>query len=265
MYDGSVMEANTQSALEAPLAHRYIAVCDVLGFSNLTRQQPLPKLVADYRSLVSICKELTHFNSNLFPFGKESWEADLVKVAIFSDTLLVYTVPIEPKEYGLDIGTVSCFFEACSALLNAGIKNGMPLRVGVAFGQTYIEPASSLFVGEPIVDAYETEQAQDWIGGACHQSCSEAPFFDTAGAAAWQNVVLYHVPLHEGEKEMWAINWPRMPLHNERARGVILQFLSEKAEGSHGNKYRNAQEFVAHIETGLEGERARLERAIGRS
>ncbi|KRF09637.1 hypothetical protein ASG89_15580 [Paenibacillus sp. Soil766] len=64
-----------------------------------------------------------------------------------------------------------------------------------------------MYISQPIVDAYLTEQNQQWFGGACHTSCLNAPFF--------QNVVVgnglvipYEVPVkNEGRYLDNAIEW----------------------------------------------------------
>jgi hypothetical protein len=177
-------------------------------------------------------------NSSIFPHLGE--ESDIVKGVIFSDTVLLYSLPLSPDAQLIDIGVASCFFDACASLIAVSIIQEMPLRVGIAFGDTYISPAASMFLGQPIVAAYETEQLQDWIGGACHTSCDEAPFFERA-CADWQNLIRYDVPHHHGYSSMWAVNWAKWTPVVANL-GLTHEYLERHPQ----KKYIEAKRFLLH-------------------
>lgn len=200
---------------------RYVAVCDVLGFKSMLDSIEL-KCVADrYLRLLALAKHQVRENSNLLPASGD--QGNLVAHAVFSDTLLVWSQPLQENEHPADLGSVSTFFDVCSALVAASINMEMPMRVGIACGQVCIHPEFSLFIGKPIAEAHLLEEEQKWIGGACHTSCLDAPHFHRADFP-WQDVVEYDVPTKSGSRRMYALNWPR------RTTEECLSFLDVEAE-----------------------------------
>ena len=222
-----------------PIARRYVAVCDILGFSSLTTQTPLAQLATRFTKLLAHVRHSVHLNSSLFlALGEES---DFVRAAVFSDTILLYSLPLHPTQSLLDIGVTSCFFDVCANLLGESLFHDMPLRIGIACGDTYVDPGASIFLGSPIVAAYETEQSQDWIGGACHTSCDDAPYFGRA-CSDWGNLLRYDVPHHNGYQSMWALNWARWT-------PVALDATDAEAylRGRGHKKYQEAHRFLLHV------------------
>jgi hypothetical protein len=92
---------------------------------------------------------------------------------VFSYTILMWsetsTKPREFKVHGM------AFLLLLSGFFRTALRCRFPLRIGVAFGPVVIEPDNHIFIGTPIVNAHLTEQAQDWVGIACHNSCRHAP------------------------------------------------------------------------------------------
>ena len=89
---------------------------------------------------------------------------------VFSDSIIVWSPKLKlggQWAYG--------FFLTLAQLVLFGLRAGLPIRVGVAFGEFIADTRRSVYLGRALVDAYETEQQQDWIGGAYHPSCHNAP------------------------------------------------------------------------------------------
>jgi len=62
-------------------------------------------------------------------------------------------------------------FGQCLAQLIAGAYlSEIPLRMGVAFGETFVDPERNIIIGKPVGEAFLLEKAQEWVGGAFHAS-----------------------------------------------------------------------------------------------
>ena len=94
---------------------------------------------------------------------------------MFGDTILVYSYPLNNDENIINIGDVNAFFNVIIQLLGTSIVIKLPLRVGIAYGKTYINHHKNIFLGKPLVLANELEKNQNWVGGACHNCCKKAP------------------------------------------------------------------------------------------
>jgi hypothetical protein len=54
------------------------------------------------------------------------------------------------------------------------------MRGAIAHGAFFADPESNAYVGRALIDAYELEEAQDWLGLSFHNSVTALPQFDRA-------------------------------------------------------------------------------------
>ncbi|MFZ0927033.1 MAG: hypothetical protein WAN11_00420 [Syntrophobacteraceae bacterium] len=194
-----------------------VAICDILGFSRLIRRVPLEDVVE--HGLGSLHKAL-HFAINKVdwpetpPSLNDINKNPHVGMTWFSDTFLLYT----REDSDVDM---QALLEAVACLIYISIINMTSIRAGVAYGKAVIDPENAVYVGEPIIDAHEMEERQQWAGGALHESAIEripesiknrkAPIYPI-----WP-IVRYQVPLKRKKKTdttdsidlsmRYAINW----------------------------------------------------------
>lgn len=144
---------------------KFVAICDVLGFKELIKtQRQLDNVIEQYYSLLGACSKATKTNKNKNVLMERPSVS--IPYSFFSDTLLLWSVKIEP------------FFQCLERLIYMSIRLEMPLRVGVAYGECFMKKNEGIFIGQPIIDAYMTEQSQEWIGGACHKTCYNNDLFE---------------------------------------------------------------------------------------
>ena len=184
----------------------FLAVCDILGFSALVENNPLGAVVD--HSIAWFRKSLHHsIHKNGFPEQvPETAELDRHKhigVAWFSDTILFHTKKDDDE-------AVRELLMAVGWLVFETIVQGKTrVRAGVAYGDAFIDPNNSIFVGKPIVEAYRLEQAQQWSGAALSPSaCDRVPEQARSGEYADWWVTPYDVPMkgHTTNRTL-AVNW----------------------------------------------------------
>jgi hypothetical protein len=225
-----------------PLTSRYVAICDVLGFKHKLQTLTLAELAGRYHLLTLRVLHLVRSTNTLFPDSPK--KSDFVHHAIISDTCLLWSAALTPEESPLDWGTTSAFFDTCNLLIIMGLTLDMPFRIGVSYGQVCIAPDRGLFVGTPISDAYALEQSQNWIGGACHNSCTLAPSFASV-TTRLRDVLPYDVPLHSGRADLHALNWPR--LTDPSILDALAPGLQLSAENPARQKYLEAATFFERV------------------
>jgi hypothetical protein len=83
------------------------------------------------------------------------------------------------------------------------------MRADIAYGDAFIDPKNAMYVGVPIIDAYQLEQQQQWSGAALTKSAFErVPEFARNGKFADWPVLPYNVPLKKNKTiYALAINW----------------------------------------------------------
>lgn len=196
-----------------------VGMFDVLGFGNLVRTLPLDELARHYRVLQQI----------------KQFVPDAVRTTIFSDTILLWARADNPS-------AVELFFAACGSLIPNALEQKWSLRGGIAYGECVLDLTNRIFVGQPIVDANQTEGSQEWVGAALHESCHAHPFVgDRIGAT--YDVCRYDVPVKEGRPQpQFAIDWPR-----DAYNAIGLLNAARNAHPPSKNdaaKYLNAEAFV---------------------
>jgi hypothetical protein len=226
-------------------APRYVAVCDVLGFektveSTVTDPIGIDGLSPVYAELLSSIRDvLREYRAHFSGFGDGR---NLVHHAVFSDTIFVWSKPLDPDSSKVGLATAAAFFGVCNEIIGWGILHHMFIRAGIAYGKVCICPRKQIFLGQPIVDAYKTERNQKWIGGACHPSCYQAPHFEHA-RLIWHDVVQYEVPTKCGKQALCALNWARI------TRGCLslLEEGKQIAAEKDKPKYDNASLFFRYV------------------
>ncbi len=119
--------------------------------------------------------------------------------AIFSDTILLWCDD--------NWDAVQTLIDAVAITIADGIDSGWPIRGGVAYGSCVIDQNTSTFVGQPIIDAYFTEQSQLWVGAALHPSVINHPILGRR-IIELDNVIRYAVPVKNSPQQLdYAIHW----------------------------------------------------------
>jgi hypothetical protein len=173
--------------------NRMVACCDILGFKKLVKSKPALELVHG---------ELARFHELLIFCLTQKWEdrKDLaqlrrllrgqkrVGIAWFSDTYLIY---------GIDDDEDSCYnvIVTVAWLLGVTIQTSTPVRAGVAYGEFSRCPKNELYVGKALVEAYEWEQCQEWVGGALSPTAAKKSPRDKQGQKEWGLKLYDKVPL----------------------------------------------------------------------
>lgn len=225
-------------------AKRYIAMCDILGFSAFIQKTNLIEAVEQFsrmrqRAIQNAVTQRVH------TLGKDGYRLDIESIPyiIFSDTLLMWT----------EVGENDCpeakqvynFFDGIACLLAYSAEYWLPFRVGVSYGESYIDQDSNTYIGTPIINAYLAEQNQQWFGGACDSSCDEAPFFKEVVRKNGL-VIPYEVPTKKKNPRLTnAIEWVSYSQVNLDDDFLRPQINSTKPEIS--IKYKNAMNFYSLI------------------
>jgi hypothetical protein len=140
------MEDKKIESLEIKPIQGFVALIDVLGFRNMVSGQ-------------SSAKDLKRYLSAVQEGIAGKGDNKRVKFVLFSDSIIITTVDDEDL-------SLRMLLRACSRLLGLLLENEIAVRGAISHGLFFREqPADGVFVaGWPIVDAYEFEQKQDWIG-----------------------------------------------------------------------------------------------------
>ena len=184
-------------------AERLVGFFDVLGFKTILREEGIERTLERIRRL-----NLDAVFSTDIPVV-EVTTANGVRVLhkvtpsyIFSDSILFW----QQREGG---GSINAFFHGLCRFLAECAGAGLLLRGGIAWGDCCIDPANHVFVGQPLVDAHQTEEAQMWSGAALHRSILKRKDLVPLGM---DNLDDFEPPIKAKCKDLplsgWVLAWP---------------------------------------------------------
>jgi len=112
----------------------------------------------------------------------------------------------------------------------------MPIRAGVSYGEMEADREKGIYVGKALVNAYEFEQEQEWIGGALTPDAQQVVVGRTPAARYDWWLVPFDVPLKgDIRRPCLAINW---------TQGVHALWRGwQPVPKDHAKKYKNAVDF----------------------
>lgn len=182
-----------------------IALCDILGFSDLVGSQDLEQVVDGtldwYQRALHHAVHHEDFPSDV-PTLAELQDNELLGVAWFSDTILLWTLE-DTDDAARQLVTAVGWL-----IFETMFSYSPSARGGISYGRAYMDPTNSRFVGRPIVNAYRLEQAQQWSGAALTPEAVERVPEAARDGHYWDWwVTPYAIPLKNGTLDGLAVNW----------------------------------------------------------
>jgi hypothetical protein len=147
-----------------------VAVCDILGFSKLVSQCSAEEIRSKYfdqvRKTAQFAIEKDYFPSNPSSLKKLNLHEE-IGIAWFSDTILIYSLKDEEETCKNFMQTIGWF------IFSNMFFPQTRLRVGISYGPAVMDSEEQIFIGNPIVEAYNLEKKQKWAGGALTKKVEE--------------------------------------------------------------------------------------------
>lgn len=210
---------------------RTIALFDILGFKALVKKYPIDKLAKKYKLLIGQTEGLNRplikdkDIPSLFPNHPKNrpW---CIKY-IFSDTIIL----ISENSGGVGCLKLLVYGWRLSQLC---IVNKMPLRGGIFYGDIYIDPHKDIVLGRGLIDAYELEKKQNWIGVAIDESVEKAfpdlfKIINDPSSVFNPLFLKYEVPFKDGSsKRLHTLNW-RLNLVVEKGTRSLFDKKTDKS------------------------------------
>lgn len=241
------------------IANRYFALLDILGFSKMVKHRPLGDLVADVQRVLRLSDARDAQISWVPRAGQGARREDSLSIGRyhFSDTLFLWSDPVSESDPELELRISQHFYSFLCDLVSFALFQGIPLRGAISFGATFVDANTGIVVGQPVIDAYRLEQAQEWIGVALHPTCSnrsqhkEASFF----------IVRYSPPLKPTASDTpsvtldWttplrvtAVHFARIHGFDPRVRFDAVMAAGRMEDPAIRQKYENTAAFVAAMQ-----------------
>lgn len=225
----------------------FVALLDILGFRDLVKNNDLEKVAQTYQKARSDFESnIQHINALL--------QNDSVSFRIFSDTFLIYTSEVSDESFLALLAALDFLFIAAN-------ENNLPIRGATAVGELIV--SNGIEIGIPIVEAYENEQKQDWIGCWITPSCIDR-ISDKESHLNEKSIVEYEIPLKDGKiLKNYAFNWVKSIPNIIRSRlrqnidvfkpdevkKEIKFFRNKSTINAVKRKHENTEKFVDYVLT----------------
>jgi len=235
--------------MEKAINSRFVAHMDILGMSTLVKNNfddawgMLSDLV-EVRDKARMHEyEFVETNERIKVFEK-------IHIVTFSDTLLLFTAGETPVELKSLIVLVTEIF-------HKAICKCVPVRAGLAAGEFRFNLDKSMYAGPALIDAYRAGESAQWLGIALSDSVSEVAIAQNMKSTGSNVIVEWRVPLKDGEKQGYVVNWPALFAHDLTIKPpVSVNSFYTAFERSFGNfddlpievkaKYENTVNFMNH-------------------
>jgi len=123
----------------------FVAFIDILGFSNIIQRDGFPRLIQQYKDgLIDVVRK----------------QSNDIEYVIFSDSIIFCSENDTIEDF---IGII----KSCSEILYSFLRSGIPIRGCVSYGEYYFTPKKehgAIIAGRPIIDAFQYEKQQNWVG-----------------------------------------------------------------------------------------------------
>jgi hypothetical protein len=134
-----------------------------------------------------------------------------IKAVTFSDTVFLFT--LGDTEADLRALTI-----VVGQMFSNSIYNRVPIRVGVAKGDLFVNFERSMYAGPALIEAYHVGESSQWLGATFAPSVADdvAALGLVAGEPGVQasNVVVpWPVPMKNSIENMMVLNWPALMAH----------------------------------------------------
>ncbi len=146
--------------------NRFVLFLDILGFTSIINEKSI-KEVYDLMAwpIKTAISDIKSYDGALQDFGS----GEGLTPFIFSDSILIFTNG-DTKEDLLALINVAPVITA--RLIN----HGVPVKGAIACGETIVEKDNSIFLGKPIIDAYNLESQVKYLGVVLHHTVNNFIF-----------------------------------------------------------------------------------------
>ena len=147
------MENNEAKKPWEVTCNRFVAFLDIMGFKDMVMRKSHKEV---YDMLNGFSKMSKIIDSN------PSFNTD-VYITKFSDSIVIFSKDDNENTFITFITTVKLLFAE-------SIIRNVPLKGAFAYGEISVNKSSSIFFGQPLIDAYLLQEDVYYYGVVCHNS-----------------------------------------------------------------------------------------------
>lgn len=193
---------------------RFVGFFDIMGFKDKVMSN-------SHEDIVSMIENLKNAKTATIDgrWGNVKQQTNL-KSFLFSDSFFIFSASDSPWD-------LLNLLHNSKILLNYCFSQKIPLKGAISFGNATANFDRSIFVGQPIIDAYLLHEELDMFGAILDHNAerklnellADEDFNDEVPYEAIQ----YKVPTKNGRINHYCINWPEILFHKDNGGTYLLK------------------------------------------
>ncbi|MCX5716910.1 MAG: hypothetical protein NTW44_01105 [Nitrospirae bacterium] len=230
-------------AENVPKRQCFVGLFDILGFSDIVRNNKLEDVWKTYSKIKSSASFIKDNLESLF-------KRKIINIDNFSDTFLMYTSDYSNMGQEHIDECFNALLGVCDALFHSANTNGIPIRGAITVGELIVN--DGIHLGKPIVEAYEMEHKQDWIGCWICDDAIQLISKKLLQRHMDENLILkYKIPFKGGNiMDCYVFNWVTLPFENDYDYGMLR--VKSGHDWSAERKHLNTRDFIKFITSSLQ-------------
>jgi hypothetical protein len=144
--------------------NRYVAFVDIMGFKELVLRNSHQEV---YKMLINLYEGITAVDNALnAPFNEKKKRVlsdPATRITMYSDSIIIYSKDAKSK-------SVKDFIILVNWLIRNMYDRQMPFRGAVSFGTMTLDLTKSIFLGQPLIDAFLLSEELNFYGVVVHGS-----------------------------------------------------------------------------------------------
>jgi len=182
--------------------NRMVAVCDILGYSNLVREHSLQELIKYHLgNIFNIVESSIPSNdkNSISPTQLDLLRTGIVGHVSFSDTVIIYSLN-DDRDGRKNV--LDAVYRLLCIPMNTPYYR---YRVGIAYGEMHVDRDKGIYIGKALIEAHDLEICQEWSGASLTESAANM-FKDYCPENSM--LVDYDVPVKGNTtKRLTVLNW----------------------------------------------------------
>jgi len=194
--------------------NRFVAFFDIMGFKDMVitkGHEEVLKIIEDIKNATTAIMDGKMTNIKM--------QTNL-KSFQFSDSFFIFSISDTPND-------LLILLHQSKILLNYCFSQKIPLKGAISFGKVTADFNKSIFVGQPIIDAYLLHEELHMFGvildHETEKKLKEFSVDEDFQENILYDVIQYKVPTKNGKIRHYCINWPDIVLHYGNGATYILK------------------------------------------
>lgn len=192
----------------SPTCKRFVAYLDIMGFRNMVLREAhkdVLETMETFRVPIRKIKEEAKKRLQGKPSGWDTFEYTVIRPVIFSDSVLL----ISSDE---SLGAVRNMIWQVKSIIAHSLSKGIPIKGAIAYGEQTANFGKSLYVGKPLIDAWELQNEIVLYGVVLHHTVEGYLIRNEWMEELGGSLVKYPTPLRQGIVTHYLVDWLELPM-----------------------------------------------------